>query len=142
MTPDTNPAPDPTLVLPGELVDVLRGTATCYLSTLMPDGSPQLTQTWVDNDGHDVLINTVVGHQKVRNIQRDPRVALAVSPTSNPSRYFEVRGHVINTTTTGAAEHIETLSQRYLGGPYPSFGGPDQQRLILRISPSKVNVMG
>lgn len=81
------------LPLPDELVDVLRGTATCYLSTVMPDGSPQMTQTWVDTDGRDVLINTVVGHQKVKNIQRDPRVALALSSTKNPSRYFEVRGH-------------------------------------------------
>jgi hypothetical protein len=27
----------------------------------MPDGSPRLTQTWVDTDGDHVLINTVEG---------------------------------------------------------------------------------
>ncbi len=134
--------PDPALALPAELVELLRGRATCYLSTVMPDGSPQLTQTWVDTDGTSVLINTVIGHQKVKNIQRDPRVALTVSSTTNPSRYFEVRGHVIETTTSGAEEHIEALAQRYLGAPYPRYGGHDQERLILRISPSKINVMG
>ena len=137
MTPGTAALP-----LPDELLDLLRGTATCYLSTVMPDGSPQVTQTWVDTDGHDVLINTVVGHQKVRNIRRDARVALALSSARNPSRYFEVRGHVTDTTTTGAAEHIETLAQRYLGGRYPRYGGADEERLILRISPKKINVMG
>jgi hypothetical protein len=25
----------------------------------MPDGSPQLTQTWVDTDGQHVVINTI-----------------------------------------------------------------------------------
>jgi hypothetical protein len=43
------------------------------VSTLMPDGSPQLTQTWVDTDGEHVLINSVAGFQKIRNIERDPR---------------------------------------------------------------------
>lgn len=132
----------PGLPLPGELVGLLRGTATCYLSTVMPDGSPQLTQTWVDTDGHDVLVNTVVGHQKTKNVKRDPRVALALSSVTNPSRYFEVRGHVTDMTTTGAEEHIEVLAQRYLDGPYPRYGGPDQERLVLRIAPSKINQMG
>lgn len=136
MTPDT------ALALPGDLVQLLRGSATCYLSTVMPDGSPQVTQTWVDTDGHDVVINTVVGHQKVKNVQRDPRVALGLSSAANPSRYYEVRGHVTDATTTGAEEHIEALAQRYLGGPYPWYGGRDQQRIILRISPTKINVMG
>lgn len=128
--------------LPSELVGLLRGAAICYLSTAMPDGSPQLTQTWVDTDGRDVLINTVVGHQKVRNIQRDPRVALAVSSPLNPSRYLEVRGVVTDVTTEGAEEHIEVLAQRYLNGPYPRYGGQHAERLLLRISPRKINAMG
>lgn len=139
MTPQTAQT---ALALPDDLVELLRGTATCYLSTLMPDGSPQLTQTWVDTDGRDVLINTVAGHQKVKNVQRDPRVALAVSSPTNPSRYLEVRGTVTDMNTTGAAEHIEALAQRYLGGPYPRYGGHDEQRLVLRISPHKINTMG
>jgi PPOX class probable F420-dependent enzyme len=130
------------VALPTELVELLRGTATCYITTIMPDGSPQVTQTWADTDGDDVLINTVVGYQKVKNVQRDARVALALSSTANPSRYFEVRGVVTETTTSGAEEHIEALAQRYLGGPYPRYGGPGQQRLLLRVSPRKIRVMG
>ena len=34
-----------------ELLTLLREPSTCYLTTLMPDGSPQVTQTWVDTDG-------------------------------------------------------------------------------------------
>lgn len=128
--------------LSAELADLLRGTATCYLSTLMPDGSPQLTQTWVDTDGTNVLINTVTTHQKVRNIHRDPRVALTVSSTTNPSRYHEIRGHVSQMVSTGAEAHIETLAQRYLGKRYPRYGGPDQERVVLHISPRKIHTMG
>lgn len=128
--------------LPAELAQLLRGAATCYLATLMPDGSPQLTQTWVDTDGSDVLINTVTTHQKVKNIQRDPRVALTVSSTTNPSRYHEIRGRVTQVVSTGAEAHIEALAQRYLGRRYPRYGGLDQERLVLHISPGKINAMG
>ena len=124
--------------LPDALLDLLRRPSPCFLSTLMPDGSPQMTQTWVDTDGHDVLINTVRGHQKVRNVERDPRVALNVADPDDPSRYFEVRGRVTEVTEHGAREHIDELSQRYIGRPYPWFGGRDQVRLLVRISPEKV----
>src|ERR1700743_87671 len=100
----------------------------------MPDGSPQLTQTWVDTDGEHVLINTVQGFQKVRNIERDPRVAGGVSDHARPSRYFAIRGRVTGVTTEGGAEHIEALAQRYLGTPYPWYGGREQVRVILSIS--------
>src|SRR3954467_3730371 len=126
------------MTLPDALVDLLRLPSPCFLSTLMPDGSPQMTQTWVDTDGSHVLINTVDGHQKVRNIQRDPRGALNVADPDDPSRYFEVRGRVVDITQDGAAEHIDELAQRYLGGPYPWFGGRDQVRLLVRIDPQKV----
>jgi len=54
---------------------LLKEKAYCQIATLMPDGSPQLTETWVDTDGQHILINTAEGRQKVRNVRRDPRVA-------------------------------------------------------------------
>jgi PPOX class probable F420-dependent enzyme len=124
--------------LPDALLALLRLPSPCYLSTVMPDGSPQLTQTWVDTDGSHVLINTVRGHQKVRNVERDPRVALTVSDPANPARYVGVRGRVVDITTEGAVEHVEHLAQRYLGTPYPWFGGRDQTRLILTIEADRI----
>src|ERR1700729_458134 len=109
--------------LPDGLVALMHAASPCFISTLMPDGSPQLTQTWVDTDGTHILINTVEGFQKVKNIRRDPRGAVAVSDPSNPSRYYSVRGEVLSVTSEGAAEHIEQLAQRYLGTPYPWYGG-------------------
>jgi PPOX class probable F420-dependent enzyme len=124
------------------VLELLRGKSTCYLATIMPDGSPQLTQTWVDTDGEHVIINTVQGFQKVRNIERDSRVALTVSSPENPSRYVQIRGRVINATTDGGAEHIEKLAQKYFGGPYPWYGGRDQVRVILTIEAHKISGEG
>jgi PPOX class probable F420-dependent enzyme len=128
--------------LPAELIALLRQPSGCFVATTMPDGSPQLTQTWVDTDGEHILINTVQGFQKAKNVERDPRVAVSVSDPANPSRYFAVRGRVVAATTEGGAENIEALTQRYLGGPYPWFGGRDQVRLILTISADKIHAVG
>ncbi|MGW2007267.1 PPOX class F420-dependent oxidoreductase [Streptomyces nigrescens] len=144
----TEQAPPPstgreTLVhLPSELLALLRLPSTCYLATSMPDGSPQLTQTWVDTDGTHVLINSVRGHVKTRNIGRDPRVAVAVSDPDNPSRFFQVRGRVVETTTEGAVEHVEKLAQKYLGEPYPWYGGRDEERVLFVIAPESISSMG
>ena len=89
-----------------------------------------------------MLINSVQGHVKVRNIERDPRVAVAISDPNKPSRYFQVRGRVLDVTTDGAAEHIEKLAQRNLGGPYPWYGGRGQVRLLITIEVSKITSTG
>jgi PPOX class probable F420-dependent enzyme len=101
---------------------VVRQPSLCFLATVMPDGSPQVTQTWVDTDGEHVVINSVRGHQKVKNVERDPRVAVNVCDVSSPSRYYAIRGRVIGITAEGGAEHIEALARRYLGPPYRGTG--------------------
>ena len=125
--------------LPGPLIELLQKPALCYLATTMPAGSPQLTQTWVDTDGEHVVINSVQTHQKVRNIERDPRVAVAVSDPENLRAFFQVRGRVVEVRTEGAVDHIEKLSQKYNGGPYPWYGGREQVRVMLIIEADRVS---
>jgi hypothetical protein len=81
-------------------------------------------------------------HVKVRNVARNPRVAVAISDADNPSRSIQVRGRVRDVTTAGAVEHIEMLAQKYLGGPYPWYGGRDQVRVILVIEPERISGVG
>ncbi len=119
--------------LPASFLDLLRKPSPCFITTLMPDGSPQTTETWVDTDGEDVIINTVQTHLKVKNIERDPRVSVAVCDAANPSSYCAIRGRVVKMTTEGGVEHIEALAQRYTGRPYAWYGGRDQIRVILTI---------
>ncbi|WP_328327639.1 PPOX class F420-dependent oxidoreductase [Kribbella sp. NBC_00382] len=124
--------------LPQGLLKLLHQPSPCFIATLQPDGSPHLTQVWVDTDGEHIVINTVDGHQKLRNIHRDPRVAVTVSDPDDTARYYSVRGRVINTTTDGGVEGIEALSQKYSNGPYSWHGGRDQVRVVLTIAVDKV----
>jgi PPOX class probable F420-dependent enzyme len=130
------------VILPERLVTLLGQRSTCYVATTMPDGSPQLTQTWGDTDGEHILVNSVQGYQKVRNIERDPRVAVTVSHPDNPTAYYTVRGRVLEMTADGAADHIEKLAQRYTGGPYPWWGGRDQVRLLITIEADRISGQG
>ena len=125
-----------------DVLDLLRQPSTCYIATIMDDGSPQLTQTWVDTDGEHVVINSVQGFVKLRNIERDPRVAIAIADPADSRRYFQIRGHVTNTTTEGGAEHIEMLSQKYLGQPYAWYGGRGQVRVIITIEADSISGVG
>ena len=128
--------------LPTGLIDLLRRPSPCFVATLMPDGSPQLTQTWVTTDGEHVVINIVEGMQKARNIARDPRVAVNVLDPDNSARFYAVRGRVIATSTEGGAESIEGLSHKYLGRPYPNFSGVPETRVIVTIEADSVTETG
>jgi PPOX class probable F420-dependent enzyme len=127
--------------LPDELLELLRAPSTCYIATLMKDGSPQVTQVWVDTDGENVIINTVDSHVKTHNLRRDPRVAVVVSSPQHPGRYFQIRGRA-SLSYENAVDHIERLSEKYTGGPYPWYGGRDQIRVIVTVEPRKVSAFG
>jgi PPOX class probable F420-dependent enzyme len=124
--------------LPDDLLDLLRRPSPCFIATLMPDGSPQLTQTWVTTDGEHVVINIVDGMQKARNVARDGRVAVNIVDSDDVFRYYAVRGRVIAMTTEGGAESIDEISQKYLGTPYPNFRGQPETRVLITIEADTV----
>ena len=125
--------------LPDGLLELLRRPSPCFIATLMPDGSPQLTETWVTTDGENVVINIVDGSQKAKNVARDPRVAVNVADPEDVRRFYAVRGRVVRTTTEGGRESIDEISHKYLGIPYPNFSGnPDETRLLITIEADRV----
>jgi PPOX class probable F420-dependent enzyme len=124
--------------LPDRLLAMLQAPSTCLIATTNPDGSPQLTETWVDTDGKHVLINTVQGFRKLKNIDRDPRVAVSILDRNDPANYYSLAGTVLSAGTEGAAEHIEQLSHKYTGGPYPNYSGRPQVRVLLTIRVDRI----
>lgn len=127
--------------IPENMHDLFAKKALAHLATLMPDGSPQVTPVWCDFDGRYVRVNTAIGRQKDKNLVRDGRAALSITDPDNPYRYLEVRGRVIERTQTGADAHIDSLSQKYLGTPYPYRQG-NEKRVLYRINPEHVTFMG
>jgi Pyridoxamine 5'-phosphate oxidase len=64
------------------LNDTVRQALTAghlsHLVTLNSDGSPQISIVWVGLDGDEIVCAHQSLHQKLRNIQRDARVALSM----------------------------------------------------------------
>jgi len=128
--------------IPEKYADLLEKPAFGNLGTLMKDGSPQVTPVWVDFDGKYVRINSAKGRVKDKNIRRDPRVSVSLQDPQNPYRYIEIRGRVVDITETGADDHINKLSQKYLGKPVYPFRQPNEVRVVYKIEPEKVSSMG
>lgn len=118
---------------------LMKGKNFAFVATLNKDGTPQLTPTWVDTDGKNVLINTTLGRQKNKNVTRDPRITVGVFNHADPYEYVSVSGKVVRKVTGKAArDHIDMLSMKYRGEPkYHAYGPDDSNRVILVIRPSK-----
>ena len=121
-----------------ELQQLLQKRLVCFFATIMPDGSPQMTQTWIDTDGTYILINSVEGHQKVRNVLRDPRVMIGVVDPAHWDRTMSIRGRVVEITKEGADIHFKKLIQRNLGEEEYPYGRPGQVRILLKITLEKI----
>ena len=62
--------------IPGSHRDLIAGPYPAALSTVMPDGQPQSTVVWCNTDGPHVLLNTMIGFRKEKNMRRNPKVTL------------------------------------------------------------------
>ncbi len=118
--------------IPEPYLDLFQKPAFAHLATIMPNNSPQVTPVWVDYDGEHILVNTALGRVKERNMRLGAKVALAILDPDNPYRYLQIRGSVVERTEVGAREHINALSLRYTGKPFPFREG--ERRLICKIS--------
>jgi PPOX class probable F420-dependent enzyme len=105
-------------VLPESARAVLESDALAHLVTLNPDGSPQVSVVWVGLDGDDIVSAHLLEQQKLRNVRRDPRVALSLeAPEVNAiglREYVVVHGRAA-IEEGGAPELLQELAHVYLG---------------------------
>jgi len=121
--------------------EFLRGDHFAVLSTLNKDGSSQLTTMWyaLENDG-TIVMSTPSHLQKVKNLRRDPRIAICV-PDGN--RYVSLSGRVsIIEDQSIVRRDIERLVERYVpdeaARPQTIEAIVQQGRISLRFTPEKV----
>jgi PPOX class probable F420-dependent enzyme len=97
---------------------VIEGSHLAHLVTLNADGSPQITIVWVGLEGDEVVAAHLASHHKVRNIERDGRVALSIE-TGRPGpggldEYLVLYG-TGRITEGGAPELLQRLALTYMG---------------------------
>jgi PPOX class probable F420-dependent enzyme len=125
-------------IINSEVTTLLEGKNFAFVATLMKDGSPQITPTWIDLEDNIILVNTAEGRVKHKNVSRDPRVAVSIVDEKNPYNMITIRGRVVEQTTIGADEHIDKLAKKYLGVDKYPFRSPTEKRIILKIKPENI----
>jgi PPOX class probable F420-dependent enzyme len=122
--------------LGAETIRLLDGPNYAVLATLNSDGSPQTSAMWVGRDGDDVLMSTVEGRVKHRNMTADPRVSVTLLDAADPENYVELRGSV--TMTPDVGRRVDTqLSWKY-DGKDPDPDQPGAVRVVVRMAVEKV----
>lgn len=97
---------------------VLASAAVAHVTTLDPDGSPQVTAAWAGLEGDEIVIATLSDQRKLRNLRRDPRVALSFqTERMNPIGLLEylVLYGTARVTEGGAPELLQELAYTYIG---------------------------
>lgn len=124
-------------MLDSDVRRVLDSTAIAHLATVLPDGAPHSTPLWVTTLGERIAFLTGPDSQKARNLRRDPRVALSLTPPDNPHEPVIVRGRVVEWLDGDEGWAIvDEISMKYLGAPYPR----EHERIVALIEPQKQSV--
>ncbi len=58
--------------------ELIAKAPLAHLTTINSKGGPQVTAVWVGIEDEEFVIGHLAVHQKVKNIRRDPRVALSM----------------------------------------------------------------
>jgi len=106
------------VTLPASARELLESDALAHLVTLNADGSPQVSCVWVGLDGDEIVSGHLPWQQKLRNVERDPRVTLSVEGTvvqpPGLKQYLIVHGRA-RIEHGGAPELLQRLAHVYLG---------------------------
>lgn len=132
--------------LPDTARELLESDAVAHVVTLDEDGGPQVTAVWVGIDGDEIVFATLPDQRKLRNIRRDPRIALSVPSTKRNQwgllEYLVVYG-TARVTEGGAAEILQRLAYTYIGhdAVFPNMPDPPPG-FVTRITPVRIGGVG
>jgi PPOX class probable F420-dependent enzyme len=131
--------------LPRELRDLIESGPLAHLSTIDPDGSPQVTVVWIGLDGDDVVSGHMARHRKLRNIERDPRVVLSFLAPRDPgvvlNEYAVLRARAAVEPSDGAWDLLDRMTKVYMS-PDSGFPAPKGPGFIVRYSIERISGVG
>jgi PPOX class probable F420-dependent enzyme len=132
--------------IPEAARELLESDAVAHVVTLDGDGAPHVSAAWVGIDRNEIVLATIPDQRKLRNIRRDPRVALSV-PSTNVNAWGLLEYLVVYGTARvvegGAPEMLQRLARTYLGPDvvFPNMPDPPPG-FITRITPDRFGGVG
>ncbi|HWE59071.1 MAG TPA: pyridoxamine 5'-phosphate oxidase family protein [Solirubrobacteraceae bacterium] len=114
-------------MLNDEVRRILNGTPIAHLASVLPDGSPHSIPLWIGTVGDRVAFLTGPNSLKARNLRRDPRVAISLTPPDAPFPPILLRGRVVEWVDGEAGWRVvDELATKYTGQPYSR----DEERVV------------
>lgn len=132
--------------IPQEVRKLIESGCPAHLVTLNPDGSPQVTLVWIGLDGDDIVAAHLPKNRKVRNILRDPRVAISLEADTKSSmeltEYAVLYGEA-RIQEGGAPELLQRLAHVYIrpGVKFPPMESPPPG-YVTRIRVDRIEGVG
>jgi PPOX class probable F420-dependent enzyme len=137
--------------LPETHLTLLDEPVTASLSCLNGNGTIHVSPVWVSRDDEHVLVNSVRGRQKDRNLRLRRHASLLFVNPTNSYHWMSIQGIVDDVIDEDdpvrgsvATDSINHLSEMYLGESTYPLRDPDgtEVRSLYRISPTRVVVLG
>lgn len=132
--------------IPIKVRQLIEAGTPAHLTTLNPDGSPQITIVWVGLDGEEIVVAHLPKNRKVKNIMRDGRVAISLQ--ANSKNQIGLTEYVVLYGTArieegGAAELLQKLAWVYMGPDvkFPPMDDPPSG-YITRITVKRISGVG
>ena len=130
--------------VPEKYADLLEWDTKAYASiaTIGPDGQPQNNPVWFDAQDGKILFSQTTTRQKLKNLKRDPRIAISIMDPENPYRYLEIRGKVVKVEPDPDKAFIDRMAQKYLGEQKYPWSQPGDERVVVVVEPRHTTSMG
>lgn len=116
---------------------------TCRVATVGAEGAPHISPLWFVWDGSALWLNSIVKSQRWTDIERDPRVALAID---GGEAFLDLHGLEITGTAAAVGEVPRTdapsdevaeaerlFGEKYANGKFQA----DGRHAWLRVTPEK-----
>jgi PPOX class probable F420-dependent enzyme len=131
--------------LPAELRELIESGPLAHLSTINPDGSPQVSVIWIGLDGDEIVSAHLGRYAKLRNIERDPRVVLSFDAPRDPTvvlnPYAVLRARAAVEPSDEAWDLLNRLTKVYMS-PDDEFPAPKGPGYIVRYTVERIGGVG
>jgi PPOX class probable F420-dependent enzyme len=132
--------------IPQTARDLIESGPIAHVTTLNADGSPDVSLAWVGLEEDEIVIGTLGDQRKLKNVRRDPRVALSIHTDEinefGLNRYLVLQG-TARVTEGGAPELLQRLAHTYLGPEvkFPPMPDPPPG-FVTRVMVDKIKGVG
>jgi PPOX class probable F420-dependent enzyme len=128
-----------------ELRELIESGPLAHLTTINADGGPQVTVIWIGLDGETIVSGHMHQGLKVRNVERDPRVAFSFTAPAAPGTFlnpYAVLRARATVTEGGAWDLLNRLAKVYMG-PGTEFPAPRKEGgYVVRYEVERVSGVG